>query len=33
MPDLPVYNEAAAERHWTELLKLFDATLKEKVAA
>jgi carboxymethylenebutenolidase len=33
MPDLPVYNEAAAERHWTEMLKLFDETLKEKVAA
>jgi carboxymethylenebutenolidase len=33
MPDLPVYDEAAAERHWTEMLKLFDETLKEKVAA
>ena len=33
MPDLPVYHEGAAERHWTEMLKLFDATLKEKVAA
>jgi carboxymethylenebutenolidase len=33
MPDLPVYNEAAAERHWTELFKLLDETLKEKVAA
>ena len=33
MPDLPVYNEAAAERHWTEMVKLFDETLKEKVAA
>jgi carboxymethylenebutenolidase len=33
MPDLPVYNEAAAERHWTEMLKLFDETMKEKVAA
>jgi carboxymethylenebutenolidase len=33
MPDLPVYNEAAAERHWTEMLKLFDETLKEKAAA
>jgi carboxymethylenebutenolidase len=33
MPDLPVYNEAAAERHWTEMLKLFDETLKEPVAA
>jgi carboxymethylenebutenolidase len=28
MPDLPVYNEAAAERHWTELFELFDETLK-----
>jgi carboxymethylenebutenolidase len=28
MPDLPVYNEAAAERHWTEMLALFDETLK-----
>ncbi|HXQ14585.1 MAG TPA: dienelactone hydrolase family protein [Caulobacteraceae bacterium] len=28
MPDLPVYNEAAAERHWTEMLALFDGTLK-----
>jgi carboxymethylenebutenolidase len=28
MPDLPVYNEPAAERHWTEMLKLFDETLK-----
>jgi carboxymethylenebutenolidase len=27
-PDMPVYNEAAAERHWREMLKLFDATLK-----
>ncbi len=27
-PDMPVYNEAAAERHWRELLKLLDATLK-----
>jgi carboxymethylenebutenolidase len=33
MPDLPVYNRDAAERHWTEMLKLFDETLKEKVAA
>jgi carboxymethylenebutenolidase len=32
MPDLPVYNEAAAERHWTEMLKLFDETLKETAA-
>ncbi|HEY2709590.1 MAG TPA: dienelactone hydrolase family protein [Caulobacteraceae bacterium] len=28
MPDLPVYNEAAAERHWTEMLSLFDETTK-----
>ena len=28
MPDLPVYNEAAAERHWSEMLALFDKTLK-----
>jgi carboxymethylenebutenolidase len=28
MPDLPVYNEAAAERHWAEMLALFDETLK-----
>jgi carboxymethylenebutenolidase len=28
MPDLPVYNEAAAERHWNEMLALFDETLK-----
>jgi carboxymethylenebutenolidase len=27
-PDMPVYNEAAAERHWRELLKLFGETLK-----
>ncbi|HEY1753257.1 MAG TPA: dienelactone hydrolase family protein [Caulobacteraceae bacterium] len=33
MPDLPVYNEGAAERHWTEMLALFDETLKEKAAA
>ena len=33
MPDLPVYDEGAAERHWTEMLALFDETLKEKVAA
>src|ERR1700677_3948 len=30
MPDLPVYNEEAAERHWTEMLALFDETLKQK---
>ena len=28
MKDIPIYNEAAAERHWTEMLALFDATLK-----
>ena len=28
MPDFPIYNEAAAERHWQELLALFDATLR-----
>jgi carboxymethylenebutenolidase len=28
MPDLPVYNRDAAERHWAELLALFDETLK-----
>jgi carboxymethylenebutenolidase len=33
MPDLPVYDHEAAERHWTELLALFDETLKEKAAA
>lgn len=33
MPDLPVYDRTAAERHWTEMVKLFDETLKEKVAA
>jgi hypothetical protein len=33
MPDLPVYNRDAAERHWTEMLALFDETLKEKAAA
>ena len=27
-PDMPVYNEAASERHWRELFKLLDATLK-----
>ncbi len=26
--DMPVYNEAAAERHWKELVALFDETLK-----
>ena len=27
-PDMPVYNEEAAERHWREMLKLFAETLK-----
>lgn len=27
-PDMPVYNREASERHWTEMLKLFDETLK-----
>ncbi len=27
-PDFPVYDEAAAERHWRELFALFDDTLK-----
>jgi len=27
-PDMPVYNHEAAERHWRELLALFDAALK-----
>jgi carboxymethylenebutenolidase len=27
-PDMPVYNEAASERHWREMFKLFDETLK-----
>ena len=26
-PDMPVYNEEAAERHWREMLALFDETL------
>ncbi|WP_372784570.1 dienelactone hydrolase family protein [Phenylobacterium sp.] len=26
--DMPVYNKAAAERHWLELIKLFDGALK-----
>jgi carboxymethylenebutenolidase len=28
MADFPVYNEPAAERHWEELVALFDATLR-----
>lgn len=26
-PDFPIYDEAAAERHWTEMRELFDAAL------
>ena len=32
-PDFPVYDEAAAERGWRELLALFDRTLKQNDAA
>ena len=32
-PDMPVYNEAAAERHWGELFALLDETLKTPVPA
>ncbi len=32
-PDMPVYNREASERHWTELLKLLDGTLKAKADA
>ncbi|HEY1928634.1 MAG TPA: dienelactone hydrolase family protein [Caulobacteraceae bacterium] len=32
-PDMPVYNEAAAERHWRELVKLLDETLKKEKAS
>jgi carboxymethylenebutenolidase len=28
-PDMPVYDRDASERHWRELLKLLDETLKE----
>jgi carboxymethylenebutenolidase len=28
MPDFPVYDAAAAERHWTELIDLFSTTLR-----
>jgi carboxymethylenebutenolidase len=31
--DMPVYNAEAAERHWRELLALFDATLKQPAMA
>jgi len=33
MPDLPVYDRDASERHWRELLKLLDETLKRPAAA
>ncbi|MCU1514848.1 MAG: hypothetical protein JWO10_1938, partial [Microbacteriaceae bacterium] len=29
MIDFPVYDEAAAERHWRELLALFDSELAQ----
>jgi carboxymethylenebutenolidase len=32
-PDMPVYNREASERHWTEMLKLFDSELKAKADA
>lgn len=28
MKDIPIYDETAAERHWAEMLALFDQTLK-----
>ena len=31
--DMPVHNPDGAERHWRELIALFDATLKHPVAA
>lgn len=31
--DMPVHNAEGAERHWRELIALFDKTLKEKVTA
>lgn len=31
--DMPVHNAEGAERHWAELIKLFDETLKAPVAA
>jgi carboxymethylenebutenolidase len=33
MTDLPVYDAGAAERHWRELLRLFDRTLKAPASA
>ncbi|MGB8276159.1 MAG: dienelactone hydrolase family protein, partial [Alphaproteobacteria bacterium] len=32
-PDMPAYDREASERHWTEMLELFDETLKAGVAA
>ena len=32
-PDMPVYDHDAAERHWRELLALFDETLKQPATA
>lgn len=32
-PDMPVYDQAASERHWTELLELLATTLKRPSAA
>jgi carboxymethylenebutenolidase len=31
--DMPVHDAAGAERHWKELIALFDSTLKQPVAA
>lgn len=30
MADFPVYNQAAAERHWSELFTLFESSLRRK---
>ena len=32
-PDMPVYDREASERHWREMIALFDGTLKEKAPA
>jgi carboxymethylenebutenolidase len=32
-PDMPVYDREASERHWREMLALFDETLKEPATA
>ncbi|MGH6992343.1 MAG: dienelactone hydrolase family protein [Caulobacteraceae bacterium] len=32
-PDMPVYDRAASERHWRELLNLLDETMKSSQAA